>query len=122
MKKSLKIILITLLVNGLIVGGLVVFVVHSVQPEKFDRKTWTSNPENRRDMVSDLLSNTEFKGMSKSKIVKLLGQPENSYFKEPNNIVYLLGDEGGLISIDREWLIIWFDEGNHVSNYEIKVD
>ncbi|MEH7883156.1 hypothetical protein V7654_02415 [Bacillus sp. JJ1609] len=122
MKKSLKIILITLLVNGLFIGGLVLFVIHSVKPEKFDPKTWTSNPDDRRDMVSDLLSNTELKGMSKSKIVKLLGQPENSYFKESDNIVYLLGDEGGLISIDREWLIIWFDEGNRVSNYEINID
>lgn len=46
---------------------------------------------------------------------------ENAYFKEIDNMVYYLGPERGLISIDSEWLVIEFDN-NTVVDYHIKRD
>lgn len=50
--------------------------------------------------------------MIKEEIIQLLGEPtEPAYFVEPNNIVYYLEPERGFMSIDSEWLVIWFDLG-----------
>lgn len=122
MKKAIKVIALTLLINGLVFGGLLLWFVFYLTPESFDQGKWLSKPEKRGEIVDDLIANTDFKRMTKKEIIKLLGEPENLYFKEPNNIVYYLGNERGLISIDSEWLVFWFDEEEKVFNYELKVD
>lgn len=73
-------------------------------------------------MVDDLLSNNQLIGQSKKEVITLLGKDDGEYFKDEDNFVYYLGNERGLISIDSEWLVITFDEGEKVSEYEILTD
>ncbi|WP_353094012.1 hypothetical protein [Tissierella praeacuta] len=90
---------------------------------KFNHKRWIAEKEKRVWMVDDLLRNHEIIGMDKNDIVELLGEPSDTeYFKELDNIVYYLGPERGLIRIDSEWLAIWFDEKNIVTEFKIMRD
>ncbi|MBT2663296.1 hypothetical protein [Bacillus sp. ISL-45] len=92
-------------------------------PDEFNQEKWINKPAERVGMVDSMLSEVELKGKTKSEIIKLLGEEEErAYFKEPNNIVYYLGDERGFMSIDSEWLVIWFDDKDRVTDYEIKTD
>ena len=61
--------------------------------------------------------------MTKDEVISLLGTPpETEYFKSHNNIVYYLGFERGLISIDSEWLVIDFDDNEKVNKYQVLTD
>lgn len=89
-------------------------IIHTFSTEK-----WEKYPENRVDMVDDLLEKNELLGMTKQEVFLLLGQPtENAYFKTENNMVYYLGPERGLIRIDSEWLVLEIQE-NRVSKVDI---
>jgi outer membrane protein assembly factor BamE (lipoprotein component of BamABCDE complex) len=74
-------------------------------------------------MVDDLLNEYKLVGKTKDGVSTLLGTPTaTEYFKNENNIVYYLGDERGLISIDSEWLVISFNSNQKVIKYEIHTD
>lgn len=89
----------------------------------FTIEKWWNNQSSRVYMVDNLLKNYKFKEMTKDEITGLLGTPpETNYFKDKDNIVYYLGDERGLISIDSEWLIFDFDENGKVKSYEVRRD
>lgn len=123
MKKAFRVILATLLALGLFIGGGIFLLYSLLKPDSFDQDRWFNQPAERVDMVGNLLSEVPLKGMTRDEIIALLGeQEEEVYFKEQNNLVYYLGDERGFISIDSEWLVIWFDEENRVTDYEIKTD
>lgn len=90
---------------------------------KFICERWIEKEDKRVWMVDDLLIQYEIESMSKEEIIELLGEPTNTaYFKEVNNIVYWLGAERSLVSIDSEWLVIWFNDENKVERYEIMRD
>ncbi|GKU82959.1 hypothetical protein NCCP28_23550 [Niallia sp. NCCP-28] len=73
--------------------------------------------------MDNLLNDYELKELTKSDIISLLGpSTETDYFKEDNNIVYYLGNERGLISIDSEWLVINFDNNEKVTKYNVLTD
>lgn len=123
MKKAFRVILATFLALGLVIGGGIYLIYSLLKPDSFDQNRWLNQPAERVDMVGNLLSEVPLKGMTRDEIIALLGeQEEEVYFKEQNNLVYYLGDERGFISIDSEWLVIWFDEKNRVTDYEIKTD
>lgn len=85
----------------------------------FSTERWKKYPENRVDMVDNLLENHDLVGMNKEEVILLLGQPtETVYFKTENNIVYYLGPERGFIRIDSEWLVLEFRE-HRVSQVDI---
>lgn len=89
----------------------------------FTTEKWLNNESSRVYMVDDLLERYDFNEMTKVEVTKLLGTPpETNYFKEFDNIVYYLGDERGLISIDSEWLIVEFYENQKVKAYGIVRD
>ncbi|MGP7816764.1 hypothetical protein [Niallia sp. 01092] len=89
----------------------------------FSVKKWLINESERVYMVDDLLNEYELIGMTKKEVSTLLGPTEaDDYFKEENNIVYYLGNERSLISIDSEWLVITFDENKKVVKYEVVTD
>lgn len=89
----------------------------------FTVEKWLDNESSRVYMVDDLMKKYQFEEMTLDEVTDLLGTPpETNYFKEVNNIVYYLGDERGLISIDSEWLIFEFDENQKVKAYEIVRD
>ena len=88
----------------------------------FTTSRWLNYPEERVKIVDDLFRKQALVGLSKDKVIDLLGpETENAYFKEPGNMVYYLGPERGLISVDSEWLVIELDD-NVVVDYQIKHD
>jgi hypothetical protein len=60
----------------------------------------------------------------KSEIIILLGSGSDSeYFKSSErDLLYILGPERSYISIDSEWLLLWFDENDILIKYEIRTD
>ena len=89
----------------------------------FTAEKWLNSETEKVYMVDDLLNDYDIKEMTKDEVIFLLGTPTTTeYFKDDNNIVYYLGNERGLISIDSEWLVIDFDESEKVSKYEIITD
>ncbi len=63
-------------------------------------------------------------GKSKNEIIDLLGHGEDfGYFKASGrDLIYILGPERSFISIDSEWLLLWFDQNNILERYEICSD
>ncbi|MED4531245.1 outer membrane protein assembly factor BamE domain-containing protein [Metabacillus fastidiosus] len=89
----------------------------------FTTEKWLNNISGRVYMVDDLLNDYDLNGKTKKEVTNLLGTPtETEYFKTENNIVYYLGDERGLISIDSEWLVIEFDDNEKVKKYMVVTD
>lgn len=123
MKQEFKVVMLTLVAQGVIISGVILIVFLIFSPDKFNQERWLNNPSKRVDMVDNLVSDGRLKGKTKIEIIDLLGiQDKDAYFIEPNNLVYYLGDERGFISIDSEWLIIWFDDKEKVLDYEIRTD
>ncbi|MED4402554.1 hypothetical protein ABET41_09845 [Metabacillus fastidiosus] len=89
----------------------------------FTTEKWLNNISERVYMVDDLLNDHNLNRKTKKEVTNLLGTPtETEYFKTENNIVYYLGDERGLISIDSEWLVIEFDNSEKVKKYTVVTD
>ena len=89
----------------------------------FSVEKWLNAQTERVYMVDDFLKKYHLNGMTIDDVEALLGAPtETSYFKNDSNIVYYLGNERGLISIDSEWLVIDFDDSKKVVSYEVVTD
>ncbi|WP_342488715.1 hypothetical protein MKX67_20875 [Cytobacillus sp. FSL W7-1323] len=102
--------------------ALISLLVFNSVHAKFNEMDWRNNPHKRVGMIDDLLNTYDLKNRHYNEVIEKLGTPtENTYFKSDNNIVYYLGNERSIISIDSEWLIITFKE-NRVANYELKTD
>jgi hypothetical protein len=90
---------------------------------RFSQEKWQDRLDERVHMVDHLLNKYRLAEMNKEEVYELLGKPtETEYFREQNNIVYYLGPERGFISIDSEWLVIWFDNQDKVIEYKILRD
>ena len=98
-----------------------VFVIR--ERHRFTREKWIEEPENRTRIVDDLLADHELPGMTRAEVLDLLGDHDNEagYFAQEGRMVYWLGPERGLFSIDSEWLILDFD-GDVVTGCEITRD
>jgi hypothetical protein len=73
-------------------------------------------------MVDDLLARYHLVGMTKAAVLHLLGEdPPTGYFRE-FDLVYWLGPERGLMSIDSEWLVIKLDAKGTVSEASLVTD
>ena len=94
-----------------------------IRAHSFTVHKWSSYPENRTKIIADFLNDYELVGMSKKEVIELLGKSDNGagYFNLENRLVYYLGPERGLISIDSEWLVIDFRDGL-VSEYFLTTD
>lgn len=94
----------------------------------FTVNKWFKAPNDRTNIVSDLLEKYKLIGMTEEEIISLLGEEENyantktsfkiskAYYEPENTIVYYLGVD----YMDDRWLIICLDNGI-VSNYSIDV-
>ncbi|MCE4047432.1 MULTISPECIES: hypothetical protein [Bacillaceae] len=89
----------------------------------FTTDKWLQYETERTYMIDDLLANHPLKGKQEQEIIALLGSNiEMNYFKEDDNIVYHLGMERGLVSIDSEWLVIHLDDNRVADKVEVVTD
>ena len=109
---------VVLLAVSVVVGALVIREQH-----RFSREKWLEAPENRTRIVDDLLANHELVGMTGEEVLALLGDCDNEsgYFQQQDRLIYWLGPERGLMSIDSEWLILDF-AGEVVTGWFITTD
>jgi hypothetical protein len=88
----------------------------------FDEAGWKANETGedimwppRLRMVDDLLATRDLRGWDRSRVVKLLGKPDMTNWNREGQMVYLLGPERGLFSVDSEWLVITLDDKGKVA-------
>ena len=73
-------------------------------------------------LVDDLIAHAPIRGRSRADIVALLGEPSKTDYFKDYDLVYWLGPERGLISIDSEWLVIRLDSLGRVSDVRLVTD
>ena len=95
---------------------------------RFDAARWQDRTQvftasaPRGCMVDDLLRRHELAGQPRAAAVRLLGEPDSTpYFRE-YDLVYWLGPERGLISIDSEWLVMRLDSAGRVAEHRLVTD
>lgn len=71
---------------------------------RFTTEKWLEQPEQRREIVDDFLKRYALEGRTKEEVIALLGEGE----VYDDRLMYFLGMERGLISIDTEWMVISF--------------
>jgi SmpA/OmlA family protein len=97
------------------------------RPLPFDRVIWNAEAEDiddyRRNRMGDwLLQQHRLIGMSRAEVTSMLGEPTvTSHFRE-FDLVYVLGNERGWVSIDSEWLVMRLDANGRVSTAELVRD
>lgn len=92
------------------VGAFCQLWLHEAE-SRFTMDKWAAEPRERVWMVDDLLAQYDLIGMDVLSIERILGkETDTSYFEAPGQLVYYLGNERGLISIDSEWLVIDLNE------------
>jgi len=81
------------------------------------------DPLHKRARIADrLISTRALIGKSKADISRMLGDPPpTDYFREWD-MVYTLGAERGLFSIDSEWLVIQLDNSGAAADAAIVTD
>lgn len=94
----------------------------------FTVEKWLKSPDDRTNMVDDLLEKHKLIGMTEEEIISLLGEEEsyantktsfkisNAYFDPENTVVYYIGID----YMDDMWLIISL-ENNIAASYCIDV-
>jgi hypothetical protein len=100
-----------------------------VRPIPFERAAWDRYQSKwldifstRARMADALLSSGSLLGKSRGEIVLLLGEPPPTDYFSDWNLVYQLGAERGLISIDSEWLIIRIGKDGRTSDARLAHD
>lgn len=137
-KPQIRTVLIALLIGGLAALTLPYFrvvgvVAYQVGREylgrtSFNSASWQdsthvfSQDPVRIRMVDDLLKRHELGEMTRTEVVALLGEPDDtSYFREWD-MIYWLGPERGLGGIDSEWLVVRLDQDQRVVEYRVVTD
>ena len=73
-------------------------------------------------LVDDLVRRHELRGRTRADIVALLGEPPNTDYFRDYDLVYWLGPERGLMSIDSEWLVMRLDASGRVVEHRLVTD
>jgi hypothetical protein len=110
------------LIYLLILAFIIILILIFTNPENisFNQNIWLKSNEKRKEMITDLTQNV-LRKKSKVEIIRLLGSPDKIYFKNAD-LVYLLGKEKKLFSIDYEWFLIYLDTNGKYSYYKIERD
>lgn len=93
----------------------------------FERSAWVAaeNQEvrpRRTQMIDDFLATHDLPGMTREQVTALLGEPPETEYFNGWDMVYWLGPERGLFSIDSEWLVLRFGEDARVAEYAVVTD
>ena len=125
------------IIVALLIGGVWAFVRFGLEPgpearcaghERFQVATWRDAHQAdgplavRGCMVDDLLATRDFHGHSRAEVVGLLGEPRKTEYFSNYDLVYWLGPERGLMSIDSEWLVFKLDSLKRVREYRLVTD
>ena len=78
-------------------------VICRTRQHTFSTQTWLSEPEKRASMVDGLFATHSLEGRPIHAITALLGEPDG---ESGDTLIYELGPEAGLISIDEAFLLI----------------
>jgi outer membrane protein assembly factor BamE (lipoprotein component of BamABCDE complex) len=101
------------------------FLVFGCYPsDTFDSNRWkNADPATRErvKMLEPLLDQHPLKGMTRSQVVDLLGEPTPTDKWADWDIVYVLGPTE-YTPIDHEWLVIRLDEDERVQDYGVTAD
>ncbi len=73
-------------------------------------------------MVDDLLRQSRLVGMQRANVLRLLGEPTRTGYFRQYDLVYWLGPERGLFSIDSEWLVMLTDSAGRVTEAKLVTD
>ena len=72
-------------------------------------------------MVDTLVVQHPLKGLSRSEVVELLGEPTPTDKWDDWDMIYVLGPTE-YMPIDHEWLVLNLGEAGRVSDYEVIAD
>ncbi|HKP74815.1 MAG TPA: hypothetical protein VJT67_04695 [Longimicrobiaceae bacterium] len=96
--------------------------------QRFEPVAWRRNaaPEPawpaRLRMVDDLMAHHRLRGLTRDSVERLLGPRDTTDIWPEWDLVYRLGPERGLFSIDDEWLVLRMDRDGRVRDYRIVRD
>lgn len=102
-----------------------------IHRRKFDAQVWKQSSDDQSQwpprlcMVNSLIRSKKLRGLTKSEVVELLGEPAGKGFPfgaSSCDIHYYLGQERGFMGIDSEWLFITFGEDGKVNRYWLYTD
>lgn len=135
MTQSRRILIFSLLFVGLLIlsvigAGLWFFFGDSIKErwnrQRFDSVAWQSGQSRtnavRIRMVDDLLRRHSFRGMTRDQVTTLVGEPDKTEYFRDWDMVYWLGPERGVMSIDSEWLVFRLDGQKKITDYRIVRD
>ena len=97
-------------------------------PMDYDKAVWTDEaaiyeePHPRLRMVDDLLDGLLTQGVPRSEVLELLGPPTDTSHFADRDLVYWLGPEPSMISVDSAWLVMDFDGDERLSRVKIVTD
>lgn len=96
-------------------------------PERrFNAATWRNDLNGDRDarvhMVDSLIASGRLDGLTRPEVISLLGPPCDCGYFSDWDLVYRLGMERDLLSIDSEWLVIRMDRNGRIARYELARD
>jgi hypothetical protein len=113
----------------LVIGLAALAIVHfaKTRPLPFDRAVWSADAEGtddfRRHRMADwLVKRRSLLGLSRTEVVSMLGEPTRTSHFRGYDLVYVLGNERGWMSIDSEWLLIRLDGTGRVLTAELGRD
>lgn len=94
--------------------------------QAFDPVAWQSEDKVQKGvrlgMADRLVAQGTLRGKSRAEVVELLGEPPPTEYFRNWDIVYWLGPERGLFSIDSEWLVLRLDQTGRMADYRIVRD
>ena len=73
-------------------------------------------------MVDDLIERISLRGRTRAQVVELLGEPPKTEYFNDFDLVYWLGPERGIMSIDSEWLVMKLDQNGLVIERRLVTD
>lgn len=92
----------------------------------FDAAAWALDADYGRgprlEMADRLVARSALLGRTRAEVVAQLGEPPPTAYFSDWDLVYWLGPERGLLSIDSEWLVVRFSSAGTASDCRIVRD